>query len=78
MNTSTVTQVPRTIGDYEIVAAMGIYGGSFAKALAAAANCADPDNLARLKAAFPELWDDYHDKAERVYNGRVIRKGGAA
>jgi hypothetical protein len=49
----------RPIGDYEIVNAMARYGGSFARAVAEAASRADPANLAKLKAAFPDLWDTY-------------------
>ena len=44
------------IDDYAIVQAMARFGGSFARALADAAHKADPENLAKLKAAFPELW----------------------
>ena len=36
------------------------------KALAAAATCADPINLAKLKAAFPEYWEKYHGMARHV------------
>jgi hypothetical protein len=45
--------------NFEIVNAMARYGGSFVQALAAAFERADPDNFARLRAAFPEYWDEY-------------------
>lgn len=35
------------------------YGGSFAKSIANAAYLADSENYAKLKAAFPELWERY-------------------
>ena len=46
--------------DFEIVNAMSRYGGSFAKALADAAQKADSENFARIKATWPELWEEYH------------------
>lgn len=49
--------------DFAIVEAMSRFGGSFAKALAAAFQRADPDNFARLRAAFPELWSEYREVA---------------
>ena len=51
------------IDDYAIVQAMARFGGSFAKALSDVAHKADPENLARLKAAFPELWTEYAEMA---------------
>jgi hypothetical protein len=50
--------------DYRIVQAMERYGGSFARAIAQAAHRADENNLAKLKAAFPELWAEYAELAE--------------
>ena len=46
------------IDDDVILEAMQTYGGSFAKAIAAATK-ADGDNYTRLRAAFPELWERY-------------------
>jgi hypothetical protein len=51
--------------EHEIVAAMDAFGGSFARALAAAWRMADPDNQRRLKEAFPDLWAEYAELAER-------------
>ncbi len=53
----------RPIGDFEITNTMAQFGGSFARAIAAAARLADPTNLAKLKAAFPELWKEYAEVA---------------
>ena len=50
--------------DWEIVEAMRRYGGSFVQALAVCVQRADPENLQRLKAAFPELWAEYQALAE--------------
>lgn len=48
-----------TSKDYAITNAMIRYGGSFAHAIALAAQCADDDNLAALKTALPEVWSYY-------------------
>jgi hypothetical protein len=34
-------------------------GGAFARALAHAAAAADAENLAKIKATWPELWERY-------------------
>lgn len=60
------------VTDYEVVNAMSIYGGSFARAIAEAAQRADRDNLSRLKAAFPDLWDEYREMA---LSRRTIAEG---
>jgi hypothetical protein len=52
-----------TVTDRDIVITMGRYGGSFAQALAEAFYRADADNFARLKAAFPEIWENYRELA---------------
>lgn len=51
--------------DFPIINAMAMYGGSFARAIADAAQRADPVNFIRLKTAFPDLWDQYADLAKR-------------
>lgn len=43
----------------EAIRIMEEYGGSFAKALAKAYICADPDNRERIRKGFPELLDKY-------------------
>jgi ABC-type transporter MlaC component len=49
--------------DYEITAAMIMYGGSFAAQLGRLFRLADPENQQKLKAAFPEYFIQYHDLA---------------
>lgn len=39
--------------------AMERYGGSFIKALSAAARAADAENLIKIKTAFAEAWKKY-------------------
>jgi len=53
-----------TITDGNIIAAMHRYGGQFEKALAVAALKADDENLARIKTAFPEMWEKYQGVSE--------------
>lgn len=45
--------------DWYVVEMMLEQGGSFVQALGAAFRRADPQNTARLRAAFPEYWDKY-------------------
>ncbi len=45
--------------DYWTITAMASEGGSFVKALAQATRCADMQNRARIKQAWPELWEEY-------------------
>ena len=54
------------VADFEVFTAMQKYGGSFVQALAVAFFRADEPNLHRLKAAFPELWTEYHALAQRT------------
>lgn len=50
--------------DYRVVEAMEKYGGSFVKALAEAARRADSTNLAKIKATWPEYWQQYTEMAK--------------
>lgn len=52
--------------DYQTFRVMAKFGGSFARAIAEAAQRADPQNLARLKSAFPELIQEYGEMAELI------------
>ena len=52
--------------DYQIVQAMRIYGGSFAEALADLFDRADRENQRIIKAAWPEMWAEYAELAERA------------
>lgn len=61
------------VTDYELFMAMEKFGGSFAKAIAAAAFRADEPNRQKLKAAFPELIDEYRDMAESIGRRKAAR-----
>ena len=45
--------------DFYVTEAMIEYGGDFVKRLAMLYRVGDPDNRARIKAAFPEYWEKY-------------------
>ena len=49
--------------DDRIVAAMARYGGGFVTMLAELYRRADPENRARIKAAWPEYWEKYAELA---------------
>jgi hypothetical protein len=55
-----------TPSDYAVVVAMHTFGGSFVQALALAYDRADPENFAKLKAAFPDEWAVYAAIATRT------------
>lgn len=48
-----------SIPDLQAIEFMHRHGGAFARALAHAAAAADPENLAKIKATWPELWERY-------------------
>lgn len=50
--------------EVDTIVAMGERGGSFVKALSVACFRADPDNLRRIKTAFPEIWEKYSQMSE--------------
>lgn len=52
--------------DWEIVRTMERFGGSFVRTLGQLCHLADPDNLQRIKAAWPEYWLEYAEMAEQV------------
>jgi len=59
------------VDDVEVVTAMRQYGGSFVRCLSLAFMAADPENFAKLRAAFPEYWQNYttiatEEKAKRA------------
>ena len=69
--------------DRAIVFQMRVNGGSFASALADACCRADSENLARIKAAFPDLWAKYaavarFAKSRPANKIPVDKKGGVA
>jgi hypothetical protein len=43
----------------KVIEEMELYGGSFVEALATAFRRADQKNFEKLKAAFPEIWNQY-------------------
>lgn len=49
----------------DVSEAMEKYGGSFVKALGVCLRKADMINLRKLKAAFPEYYEEYKKTAER-------------
>lgn len=51
------------VTDYAVVHAMKHFGGGFVQTLAALCDRADPDNLARIKAAWPDYWAEYAEIA---------------
>ena len=55
--TDTITEQRRA--DLRTIDAICAHGGGFARAIGYAASRADPENLARIKAAFPEIWAKY-------------------
>lgn len=48
------------------IQAMLRYGGAFVKALAGAAQLADSENLAKIKATWPEYWSHYSSMQARI------------
>jgi hypothetical protein len=56
--------------DLATVDAMIRFGGGFVSALGKAWIRADADNARRLRAAFPEYWQQYQDLAQTKAKGR--------
>ena len=52
--------------DHDAIKAMQLYGGSFAKALSFAALKADSENLKKIKATWPEMFQAYEMMARRA------------
>ena len=52
--------------DFDVPSTMIEYGGSFVRKLGAAALVADPDNLARIKATWPDYWAQYDRMAKQL------------
>lgn len=50
--------------DIQAIDAMHLYGGNFAKRLADLALVADPENLDKIKATWPDLWAKYQSWQE--------------
>ena len=58
-----MAHTPTAQTETAVIAAMETYGGSFVKALAECFNRADAYNFAKLKAAFPDIWQEYAELA---------------
>ena len=51
--------------DHKVIKAMLRYGGSFVQSLANCAMRADANNLAKIKATWPDYWQEYTNFAKR-------------
>lgn len=57
---------------YKVAVAMTTYGGAFAEALGQALFHADQTNAAKIKATWPEEWQQYLQMYERLHAaGRI-------
>jgi len=54
------------VTDKKTIETMMEYGGSFVRKLGAAALVADPDNLAKIKATWPDYWAQYDRMAKQL------------
>lgn len=52
--------------DWDVVRTMERFGGSFVRALAQCCHAADPVNLAKIKATWPEYWAEYAEMSVLV------------
>ena len=52
--------------DFDVATAMIEYGGSFVRKLGAAALVADPENLGKIKATWPDYWAAYTLTAKQL------------
>lgn len=50
----------------EVAYCMQTWGGSFVKALSQCIVLADPDNLEKIKLAWPDYWAKYSARAEKI------------
>jgi hypothetical protein len=54
------------VTDKKTIETMMEYGGSFVRKLGAAALVADSDNLAKIKATWPDYWAQYARMAQQL------------
>ena len=54
------------VTDRDVARTMQEYGGSFVRALGAAALAADPVNMKKLRDAFPDYWANYMKMAQQL------------
>ncbi len=52
--------------DFDVASTMIEYGGSFVRKLGAAALVADLENLAKIKATWPDYWSQYDRMAKQL------------
>lgn len=52
--------------DSDVIRTMMEYGGSFVRKLGAAAIAADSENLAKIKATWPDYWAQYSRMAKQL------------
>ena len=54
------------MNDKQTINTMMEYGGSFVRKLGAAAYVADEENLAKIKATWPDYWAQYQRMAQQL------------
>jgi hypothetical protein len=54
------------VNDRMVIDTMMEYGGSFVRKLGAAALVADPENLRKIKNAWPDYWAQYGRMAKQI------------
>jgi hypothetical protein len=54
------------VNDKKTIETMMEYGGSFVRKLGAAAYVADEENLAKIKATWPDYWAEYSRMAKQL------------
>ena len=55
------------VTDRDVARTMQEFGGSFVRALGAAALAADTSNLKKLRDAFPDYWANYARMAQQLF-----------
>ena len=55
-----------SINDRDVARTMQEYGGSFVRALGAAALAADPTNLKKIRGTWPDYWAQYIRMAQTL------------
>lgn len=60
--------------DFEVVQCMHRYGGSFVRHLAELCEKADPVNFAKIKACWPDYWQQYAEMVPRMKAHDVARQ----
>jgi len=71
--TATKEEIEAGASAYWTLEAMRKYGGGFVKHLGLAGAHADPQNLERIKKAWPEYWEQYSKMGESLRRQREGR-----